>query len=320
MGGEISIAITGIMGFIGHNIAEHLASTGYHVVGIDNFSRPSPRAKSIIEKLGIPVYKADVRHIDEVSRILGDVDTVIHTAALVSVSESMRNPLLYASNNVDGTVAVLHASLKAGVKRIIYLSSASVYGEPEHLPIHEDHPLRPLSPYGASKLAGEVYVEAFRRAYGRPNYIILRLFNVYGPGQDPSSPYSGVISRFVFNVCRGEAPIIYGDGKQTRDFIHVRDVARAIELAVNTSMVDETYNIGSGTPTSIEKLAYIILRLAGIDAEPQYSLPRPGDIRDSYANIEKASRLLGFKPAVRLEEGLAGLLQDCCVNARSLSP
>ncbi len=316
--GKAEVVVTGVLGFVGHNLALYLAARGYRVIGIDNYSRPSPRAPRILEEHGIDVLKADVREHDAVLQVLRGAEAVVHAAALVSVSESMEKPELYALNNVVGTVSLLRTSIDAGVRRIIYLSSASVYGEPSYLPVDEAHPLKPLSPYGASKLAGEIYVEAWRRGYGAPSYIILRLFNVYGPGQDPSSPYSGVISRFVSRVCRGEPPVIYGDGRQTRDFVHVDDVARAVELALETGAVDTVYNIASGKPVSIGRLAEITLRAAGrSDLRPVYASPRPGDIRESYASIEKASRILGFRPRVELEEGIKRLVEELCVEPDS---
>ena len=306
----MKIFITGICGFIGHNIALYLYSKGYEISGIDNFKNISSRAPKVLESLGIKIYRTDIRNYERIKYIIKDVDVVIHTAAYVDVQESFEKPLLYIDNNVMGTASLLSACTKSDVKRIIYLSSAAVYGEPIKLPISENHVTKPISPYGASKLAGEILIEAFSKAYGF-EYIILRLFNVYGPGQE-DTPYAGVITKFISRMCKNKPPIIYGDGEQTRDFIHVLDVARAIELSINTKHCNQVFNIGTGKPTSIKYLAFIISKLIGKEYRPIFKHRRQGDIRHSYADISKAITFLGFAPKIQLINGLRELIRDVC--------
>lgn len=308
----MKVLITGICGFIGHNIASYLYSRGYEVLGIDNFERISPRAPRILKSLGIEMYKVDIRNREKLRDLMRDVDVVIHTAAYVDIEESFKKPLLYVDNNVVGTVSLLNICAKADVRRVIYLSSAAVYGEPTKLPINEDHVTKPLSPYGATKLVGEIFTEILSKSYGF-EYVILRLFNVYGPGQE-ESPYAGVITKFISRMCRGEPPIIYGSGEQTRDFIHVTDVAKAIELSINTKYSNQIFNIATGKPTKIKDLARIISKLIGKEFSPLFKSRRPGDIEHSYADISKAIRLLGFYPKVQLIEGLKELIEIMCEN------
>jgi len=234
-------------------------------------------------------------------------EVVIHTAALVSVEESVKKPEEYFRCNVLGTLNTVRISTNYGVSRFIYLSSAAVYGDPIKLPVSEEHPLNPKSPYGLSKLLGEEVVKLYYRMYGL-EYVILRLFNVYGPRQF-LNPYSGVITKFIDRVSKGLPPVIYGDGTQTRDFIHVLDVCRVIQLCVSTEKVNEVYNVGSGKPLSINELADLVVRVSGLDLRPTYESSRPGDIRHSYADISKAVKYLGFKPSVSIEEGIKELLR-----------
>ena len=192
-----------------------------------------------------------------------------------------------------------------GAWRFIYVSSAAVYGNPRYLPINEDHPTEPLSPYGVSKLAGEYFSKTLFRGDGR--VLILRLFNVYGPGQNPE--YAGVIARFMERLAAGEPPIIYGDGEHTRDFIHVSDVVEAIEKALKADVrEDAILNIGTGKPTTINELAYRMVKVFKANVKPIYAPPREGDIRHSYASIEKAATILKWRPKVSLDSGLKDLI------------
>lgn len=297
---RIRVLITGGAGFIGHNVALHLLSRGYDVVVLDNLERASRWALERLEGHGIRIVKHDVRHpID-----LRGFDVVIHCAAYVDVEESFSKPAEYFYNNVVGTASIAKASSDSG-SIFIYISSASVYGDPKVIPIPEDHVIRPISPYGASKAMGEEVVKLYSRIYGL-KYVTLRLFNVYGPGQNPS--YAGVIARFVESASMGRPPTIYGDGSQTRDFIHVLDVARAIELAIERRPLGEVINIGSGRSISILELAKTVMRLAGIEGGPVFERRRPGDIMHSCADIRKARELLGFEPRISLEDGINELL------------
>lgn len=298
------VLITGGAGFIGHNTAIYLKKNGYEVIAFDNFKRARDSALERLAMHGVPIVKGDILGARALKEALDSVDVVVHAAAYISVEESMKKPTLYFRNNVAGTANVAHVCLHGGVKLLVYISSASVYGNPTTLPVNEDHPTNPISPYGLTKLMGE-QITKFYGGQGL-KYIILRLFNVYGPGQ--SGAYAGVINRFIMRLSEGKPPIIYGDGMQTRDFIHVYDVAEAIKLSIEGGVKNEVFNIAAGRPTTIRELAENIIRLAGSDLKPLFKRTRVGDIRYSYADISKAERLLGFKPKISLEQGLRDLL------------
>ncbi|MBS7612407.1 SDR family oxidoreductase [Candidatus Bathyarchaeota archaeon] len=299
----MKVLITGGAGFIGSHLADALIDMGYEVRVFDNLSVGS---RKDLEGLDAFIY-GDVRDRDAVFEALRGVDAVVHLASLTSVEESVRKPLEYHEVNVTGTLNVLDACVKAGVEKFVFSSSASVYGEPSELPVREDSPTNPLSPYAASKLAAEHYVNVYHRVYGL-NTVVFRLFNVYGCGQ-PLNEYSGVIARFLSRVRRGEPPIIYGDGLQTRDFIYIDDVVDAFILALNADVSAETFNIAYGKPTTINELANVMLKLSGMETlKPIYMEARKGDIVHSYADISKARKMLKFNPKVSLEEGLAKML------------
>lgn len=293
------VAVTGCAGFIGFHAARRLLERGYRVLCIDDLSRGDPARVEELKRAGAVVEIADVRELE-----LLEAGAVVHAAALISVEESWEKPLLYHEVNAAGTLRTLLAALRAGARRFVYVSSAAVYGEPAKLPIPEDHPTRPISPYGASKLAGEKYVEVYS---GRLRAVVLRLFNVYGPGQNRE--YAGVVAKFLERAKAGLPPIIFGDGEQTRDFVHVEDVAAAVEWAL--AVEPGVYNIGTGTPTRIRDLAKLVMEIYGVGGEPIYAPPRPGDIRHSYADIGRAMAR-GWRPRVRLEEGLRGLARSAC--------
>lgn len=299
------ILITGGAGFIGHNLAIHLKNKGLEVSVLDSLERSTVSAVKRLEEAGVPLTRSGVTGVNEVKNALKSIDVVVHAAAYTDVAESMKNPLLYLEKNVLGTASVAEASLKTGVCLFIYLSSAAVYGDPVRLPVDENHPTAPLSPYGLSKLMGEEVAGFFSRLGLK--YVVLRLFNVYGPGQNMA--YAGVITRFMERVRKGLPPVIYGDGEQTRDFIHVEDVAEAVELAIETSHVNQVFNIGTGRPVRIRDLALLVMRLQGVMGEPVYAAGRQGDIRHSYAETSKARTLLGFSPKIGLEDGLKRLVQ-----------
>jgi len=293
----LKVLITGCAGFIGFYVASKLLDGGFDVECIDNLSRGSERRVKILQGRGMKFLLRDVRDVDVVR-----ADAVIHLAALTSVEESWRFPELYHDVNGSGTLRLLQASRRGNVRRFIYASSAAVYGNPVKIPIDEDHPTRPLSPYGASKLAGEAYVNAFGRLM---DVVILRLFNVYGYGQNPS--YAGVVLRFVESALRGGKPLIYGDGLQTRDFVHVEDVANAFLWALNVE--PGIYNIGSGHEVSVLQLLSIVEEVTGRKLEPVFSEPRPGDIKRSCADISRAvSR--GWKPVIDLRSGIRRLYES----------
>jgi len=294
------VLVTGGAGFIGSHLVALLAERGFKVRVLDNFSRSSVNLEDLG---GVEVVIGDVRDYDVVSKATRGVDVVVHLAALTDASESLEIPGEYLEVNVGGTLNVCRAA--RGVKSLIYASSAAVYGEAP-VPVNEESPTRPISPYGASKLAGEAYVWAYSRVNGyKP--VVLRLFNVYGPRQ--SRGYAGVISEFVRRAVRGLDLIVYGDGLQTRDFIHVRDVAELIAGIVERGGASGVYNIGSGAPVRIIDLAHIVIRVAGSTSRIVHGPPRPGDIRYSQADISRAARELGFKPRVALEDGLRELVE-----------
>jgi len=297
------VVITGGAGFVGHNVALYLLGRGYDVLVVDGLERASPLGIRRLKDVGVDVIRADVGDLLRVPELVRGVDFLVHAAAYVSVKESMEKPELYMENNVLSTLAVARVCLRFNVP-VIYLSSAAVYGEPLELPIAETHPTNPTSPYGLSKLFGEQILELYSR-YGLRS-VALRLFNVYGPGQIDS--YAGVITRFIKNALKGSELVIYGDGGQTRDFIHVRDVAKAVELTMEKQVYGGKFNIASGRPTTINELAKIVGEVVRERYSIRYEPPRSGDIRHSYADISKARKVLGFEPSITLEKGIKELV------------
>lgn len=302
------VLVTGAAGFIGASLYMYLRERGYGVVGVDSFERPCNPLLSKLENESYPVIKLDILDGEGLVRLLDDVDAVVHLAAYIDVGESMGKPYLYIENNVLGTASVLEACRSAGVDKFIYVSSAAVYGDPVYLPIDEGHPLKPLSPYGYSKLLGEGLARMYSDVYGL-DVVVLRLFNVYGPGQ--IGEYSGVISRFVDRVLRGLPPVIYGDGMQTRDFIYIDDVCDAILASINYGSGFDVFNIASGRGVSIRELAELLIGISGLELEPIYGPARKGDIRHSVADVSKARKYLGFVVKTDLESGLRELLGYC---------
>lgn len=305
--------VTGGAGFIGSHLAEALVNLAgvEAVVVVDDLSNGSLRNLEACRRTGKLVFvRGDVRDEALIRKVLGDysVDYVFHHAARVSVSNSVRDPLTTESVNVGGTLSVLKAAMDFDIKRLVLASSCVIYGEARSLPIREEEPPKPRSPYGVSKMASEAYWMLVHELYGLKT-VALRYFNVYGPRQRPGE-YGGVISSFISRALKGLPPIIYGDGEQTRDFVHVRDVVKANLLAASKPRaIGEVFNIASGREISINELARLVLRLAGLRAlRPKHGPPRPGDIRRSWADISKARKLLGYEPKVGLEEGIRELL------------
>ncbi len=299
------VVVTGGAGFIGYWTVRELLGAGHEVSVVDNLSRAT--FKDELEGMGVPLQPVDVRDLEALTKVFSGADAVVHLAALISVEESAEKPVDYHEVNVRGTLNVLLAGVRTGVRRVIYPSSAAVYGHPVRLPVDEDHPTRPISVYGATKLAGEAYCRAFHETFGI-QAVILRYFNVYGPGQSPE--YAGVIVRFSERLARGLPPVVNGDGLQSRDFVHVFDVARANLLALESEVGFGVYNVGTGTPTRILDLARLMMRLWGVEGEPEFAPPRPGDIRESVADVGRIRRELGFEPVIGLEEGLRGLIPE----------
>lgn len=291
----MKILVTGGAGFIGGNLSIYLENRGYDVIAIDSLERAS--SKGLLEDYGVKLIALDLRSSTDIPR----ADIIIHAAAYIDVDESFRKPYEYIVNNTAVTMAIARKALDYNAK-LIYLSSAAVYGEPRYIPIDEDHPREPTSPYGLSKLMGEQAVSFYGRFGLR--YAIVRLFNVYGRYQSVS--YTGVVSRFIERVRMGKPPIIYGDGSQTRDFIHISDLLKLIERVIEVD-AEGIYNAGSGVETRIVDLAKLILKLANLELEPIYMDARIGDIKRSCADIRKA-RSLGWSIEKAVEDGLRELL------------
>lgn len=296
------VLVTGGAGFIGSWTAEELVRGGHKVIVLDNMSSGSEANLSRVAGEVI-VVRGDVRERHLIESVVKDhsPDALIHLAAVVSVDEVAEDPVKGFENNVLGTLNVLEAARELGVGKVVYASSAAVYGDPVRLPISEDHPLRPLSVYGGTKLAGEALATSYAGNYGM-EVVVLRYFNVYGPRMRPG-PYSGVVRKFIEAVLAGEPVTIFGDGEQTRDFVYVEDVARANAAALKPG-VSGVYNIGTGEPVSVAGLARAVMEVAGVEVPVKYGPPRPGDIRHSYADIRRARDGLGWEPRTGLAEGL----------------
>lgn len=297
--------VTGGAGFIGSHIVDALLSKGYAVGALDNLSTGD--ALNIKQHQGesrFTFHNSDISDFGAMENVMKGYDAVIHEAALVSVARSVEDPLTVNAVNVGGTLNLLQAATNAGVERFVYASSSSVYGESETVPKSEEMRTLPASPYGAAKLAAENYCVAFAKVYGL-HTISLRYFNVYGPRQK-SGRYSGVIPVFIRRAFERQSPQIYGDGEQTRDFIHVEDVVQANLLALEKDTPKgEVLNIAAGIPVSVNKLASLILDITGSQNQrPEHLEPRAGDIRHSYADIGKAREVLGYTPKRALSDGL----------------
>jgi UDP-glucose 4-epimerase len=303
--------VSGGAGFIGCHTVDRFLAEGFEVVVLDDLR--SGRLENIrqhVGKRGFRFVRGDVRDSGLVRDLVGDVEAVVHLAALISVPESIKNPVLTNDVNVNGTLNLLKACVDFGVKRFVYASSCAVYGNAESLPIKEECPARPESPYGVSKLAAENYVRTFHEDFGLET-VCLRYFNVYGPRQ-ACNDYSEVITQFIGRLAKNFPLVIFGDGEQTRDFVHVQDVAEANMLALKgEGIAGETFNVGTGVATSINKLASILLEVANkTDLKIRRSKPRKGDIRHSVADISKARKKLGYSPKISLKDGLKRLLRQ----------
>jgi len=298
------VLVTGGAGFIGSHVVEGLLSEEIRVVVLDNLHKGRLKnLRSHVGKSDFLFIKGDIRDSNIVKRAIKGVDGVIHLAALTSPAESFEKPSLYNEINITGTVNLLSASLDFDVKRFVFASSAAVYGNPKTLPIKEDTPLSPRSPYGISKMSAEAYVKLFFEEYGLKT-VTLRYFNVYGPRQ-ACNQYSGVITRFMSCLRENRSPIIYDDGKQTRDFVNVKDVVEASVLALKSSDASGIFNIGGGVPITIEELANTLLRIEGkTGLKVLHSKPQKGDIRHSVADVSRAREKLGYEPQISLEKGL----------------
>ncbi len=295
--------VTGGAGFIGSNIAEGLVRRGDRVVVLDNLSTGYEKNIAHIRK-DIEFIKGDVRDPETVRRALDGVEFVFHEAALASVPRSIVDPVLTTDVNVRGTLTMLEEARRAHVRRFVYAASSSAYGDTETLPKVESMRPKPLSPYAASKLAGEYYCSVYATVYGLST-IALRYFNIFGPRQDPKSQYAAVIPIFVAHLLAGTRPTIYGDGEQSRDFTFIENVVEANLLAAACDKArGQVVNIACGERYTLNELFGRVRAFAGRHVEPEYAAPRPGDVRDSMADITAARELIGYRVRVGFEEGL----------------
>jgi UDP-glucose 4-epimerase len=307
--------VTGGAGFIGSNLVAELVKHEEEVTVFDNFS--TGKRENLAPFLSsISLYEGDIRGYHQVREAMEGVDFVLHQAALPSVPRSVRDPITSNQVNVDGTLNLLVAARDAKVKRFVFASSSSVYGDNPTLPKVEDMMPNPLSPYAVSKLTGEKYCRVFANLYGLPT-VALRYFNVFGPRQDPTSQYSAVIPRFITALKRKEPPVIYGDGGQSRDFTFVSNVVEANLLACGIpGVAGEVFNIACGDRFSLLDLLRSLQEIMGVSIEPKFEPGRPGDVRHSQAGIEKIRSAMGFKVVQDFRSGLEETVQHFLENDR----
>jgi UDP-glucose 4-epimerase len=294
--------VTGGAGFIGSHLAEELTRRGHSVRVAD--SLVTGKRANLDHIKGVEFLEGDLADLPFAYRAVEGVDYVLHQAAIPSVPRSVQDPVASHRANVDATLNVLVASRDARVKRLVFAGSSSAYGNAAALPKHEDMPSSPLSPYALQKVVGEQYLQMFTRLYGLET-VSIRYFNVFGPRQDPTSPYSGVISVFATALLENRAPMIYGDGEQTRDFTYVANVVDGVLRACDAPGASgEVINVATGGRISLNQLFRTMRDVVGGTVEPTYADIRSGDVRDSQADIAKARRLLAYQPIVSFEDGL----------------
>ena len=295
--------VTGGAGFIGSHLVEELVRRGEKVRVLDNFS--TGRRENIEPFIGrVELIEGDFRSQHIVREAVRGVDYVLHQGALPSVPRSIDDPITTNEVNVTGTLNVLDAAKDAGVKRVVYASSSSVYGPDPELPVREDMNPNPVSPYAVAKLTGEKYCRVFSKVYGLET-VALRYFNIFGPGQDPKSQYSAFIPLFVIGMMEGQQLIIDGDGNQAKDFTYVSNVVEANLLAIEAEGVSgEVFNVGCGASTSVNEVVAHLREIVGSEGDISYGPPRPGDVPQSLADISRAQDKLGYEPKVLIAEGL----------------
>jgi UDP-glucose 4-epimerase len=298
----VKVIVTGGCGFIGSNLAEELIKEHYVVVIDDLSTGKIENIQNLQNNENFEFVKGSITDLNLLKQIFEGADCIFHQAAIPSVQRSVENPIATNEANIKGTLNVLIAARDCGVKKVVYASSSSVYGDTPELLKREDMKPNPLSPYAVSKLTGEYYCKVFSEIYGIKT-VCLRYFNVYGPKQDPTSEYAAVIPRFINRVLNNQPPVIYGDGDQTRDFTFVGDVIKANILAMEKN-VEGVFNIACGRKISINELANKIMEIMGVKLNPVYDNPRPGDVRHSLADISLARQKLGYVPEYNLEKGL----------------
>ena len=304
-----SYLVTGGAGFIGSHLTEELVRRGYSVRVADNLI--TGKRRNLAQIPGVEFFEGDLADPVFAGRAVAGMDYDLHQAAIPSVPRSVNDPIASNRANIDATLNVLVAARDAGVKRLVFAGSSSEYGDTPTLPKREDMPPSPLSPYALQKVTGTHYCQMFTRLYGFET-VVIRYFNVFGPRQDPSSPYSGVISVFATALIEGRPPTIYGDGQQTRDFTYVANVVDGVLRACEAPRAPgEVINVATGGRISLNELLTVMNRIVGTDLQPVYKEVRPGDVKDSQADIMKAKVLLGYEPIVALEEGLRHTLGWC---------
>ena len=294
--------VTGGAGFIGSHLVEALTRQGERVRVADNLS--TGKRDNLAQVGEVELMVGDLADIEFARRAAAGVDFVLHQAAIPSVPRSVSDPLTSNRSNIDATLNVLVAARDAGVKRVVYAGSSSAYGNTDTLPKREDMPTSPLSPYALQKLVGEQYARMFTALYGLET-VTTRYFNVFGPRQDPSSPYSGVISLFISALIEGRAPTIHGDGEQTRDFTYVANVVDGVLRACHAAGASGgVFNVATGGRISLNALYRTLQAITGAEVEPVHGPARAGDVRDSQADILRARHALGFQPSVGFDDGL----------------
>jgi UDP-glucose 4-epimerase len=294
--------VTGGAGFIGSHLAEELLRRGHRVRIVDNFS--TGKRENVAHLPAAEVIAGDLENAVVANEAVAGIDVVLHQAAIASVPRSVSDPIGTNRTNLDATLNVLVAAQQAGVRRVVFAGSAAAYGNAEGLPKREDMPPTPTSPYGLQKVMGEQYGQLFTSLYGLET-VTTRYFNVFGPRQDPSSPYSGVISLFISALVDGRRPTIFGDGEQTRDFTYVANVVDAVlRAAAAPGIGGRIVNVATGTRVSLNELFRVLRDIIGGEVTPVYGEPRAGDVRDSQADVSLARTLLGYEPLVALDEGL----------------
>ena len=298
--------VTGGAGFIGSHLSEELERRGERIRVVDSLI--TGKRSNIAHLRSVEFVEGDLADIDVARRAVAGADYVLHQAAIPSVPRSVKDPVTSNRANIDATLNVLVAANEARVKRVVFAASSSAYGDAATSPKREDMPTAPLSPYALQKLVGEQYMQLFTKLYGLQT-VSIRYFNVFGPRQDPSSPYSGVISLFATALLDGVPPTVCGDGEQTRDFTYVANVVDGVLRACTADASGEVINVATGGTISINELCRRMAQLAGVDIRPEYVEARLGDVRNSQADISKARRLLGYEPIVSFEDGLAKTME-----------
>jgi UDP-N-acetylglucosamine/UDP-N-acetyl-alpha-D-glucosaminouronate 4-epimerase len=299
----VRFLVTGGAGFIGSNLVAELLARGHAVRVLDNFSSGHRRNLAAVEG-DIELIEGDLRSYERVHHAVRGCEVVFHQGALPSVPRSVQDPITTSEVNVGGTLNVLLNARDEGVRRLVFASSSSIYGDAPGFPRTEDAAPMPLAPYPVSKLAAEQYCRVFSSVYGLAT-VSLRYFNVFGRRQDPASQYSAVIPRFITAMRAGQAPTIYGTGRQSRDFTHIDNVVAANLLAMDAPDAwGQVFNVACGTPHSLNELVELLNRILGSEIEPEHGGPRPGDVERSWADISRAEKVLGFEPVVDFEQGL----------------